>query len=950
MNTVLRVGIWLALPMFFVGSLLAQNGACTISGTVYAEDERALAGTRIERTQHGLSLSQFADANGRFHLPCAVAGSLRLRFEHPSTGEVGTYEALTSNEMPLHLVVVLRTQPPLSSHSHSWEIREQPAESAGPWPAERVLTDRLMESMPNTEHLWGLLNHLDASLVADRYDISGMHSQRQFLFGVRGSSWTQNQAILNGLTVSHPSGEGMLQFPDLTAFKSIAYSVGDSPSQHAGAGGHLSLAPKSGSREFHGQARLFFQGGVLQDSNVTSRHRSFGITESDERWQHYLNGGVQMGGPLGNLPWTWFGAFSSRDLKKWIRDHPLAVSAGVNQGTLHLLGNWDSGNQVALFWSAQRVREPQSGASPQITREASLDLRQHLHTLQGSWTRFLSPASTLDLRVGVSLSRLDARNQPGGLKQSREELFPGFTLLGVGNPLDPLEMVRMLSNVRTGTAPIAMPSNTAVWEGSVLYSTLRVGPAHSSHRISLGAGSRSASLDQRYQSADGVNLLYFESAPDSVRLLNTPAQTRDRLRQLDFHAADSVSFGRLNWTVAVHSYHWAGNNLLNSGRSMNRLGWNNLSARLGTAYRLALRHPLVVRMGIARIYSQPLAGTWTALNPEGLGVRLSSWNDANVDGQYQPGEDTRILKRYGSPFTRLDPELKNPHTDELTLGFTQSIGGVTFQATGYRRSERHLISLVNEGVPPSSYFPVQVLDPGPDGYLGAGGDDQFITVFNQKPETLGQDRYLLTNPPGHNGHSEGFTLKLGYSTRRLMAEASATRYRAVAATAPGMTAWENDTGTLLGVFDDPNKSILARGSTYFDRGTLGRIWMSWDLGRHLIWSVIAGYQDGLPCSRYLPVKGLNQGVIGVLTLQRGPGEAGSIPGFMTTHYRNIDIRLTKEVSLVTGSLQAMVDVFNLTNAAQTLLQTDVTAPTQLWRIPLRFQTPRSLQLGLRYKW
>lgn len=950
MNTVPRVAIWLVLPMFLGGSLLAQNGACTVSGAVYAEDERALAGTRIERTQHGLSVSQFADANGRFNLPCVAASSLRLRFEHPSTGEVGTYEALTSSEMPLRLVVVLRTQPPLSSRTHSWEIREQPIESADPWPAERVLTDRLMESMPNTEHLWALLNHLDASMVADRYDISGMHSQRQFLFGVRGSSWTQNQAILNGLNVSHPSGEGMLQFPDLTAYKSIAYFIGDSPLQHAGAGGHLALVPKSGGREFHGQARLFFQAGALQSSNVNTRHRSFGIIESDERWRHYLNGGVQMGGALGNLPWTWFGAFSSRDLKKWIRDHPLAVSAGVNQGTLHLMGNWNSGNQVALFWSAQRVSEPQSGASPQITREASLDLRQHLHTLQGSWTRFLSPASTFDMRLGVSLARLGARGQPGILKQSREELFPGFTLLGVEHPSDPLDMVKMLSNVRTGVAPMATPSNAAVWEGSIHFSTVRAGPANSSHRISVSASSRSASLDQRFVSMDGVNLLYFESVPSAVRLLNTPAQTRDRVQQLDFHAADSVSFGRLNWTVAVYGHHWSGNNLLSSGRTMNRLGWNNLSARIGTSYRLALRHPLVVRMAVARIYGQPLTSTWTAMNPEGLGVRLYSWNDTNADGQYQPGEDARILKRYGSPFTRLDPELKNPRTDELTLGLTQSIGGMTFQATGYRRSERHLISLVNEGVPPSSYFPIQVLDPGPDGYPGAGGDDQLITVYNQKPETLGQDRYLLTNPPGHHGHSEGFTLKLGYSIQKLLVEASATRYRAVAATAPGMTARANDTGTLLGVFDDPNNSVLARGSTYFDRGTLGRIWMSWDLGRYLLWSVIASYQDGLPCSRYLPIKGLNQGVIGVLTVQRGPGEAESLPGFMTTHYRTVDTRLMKEVSLPSGSLQLVVDVFNLTNASQTLLQTDVTAPTHLWRIPLRFQTPRSLQLGLRYKW
>jgi hypothetical protein len=40
----------------------------------------------------------------------------------------------------------------------------------------------------------------------------------------------------------------------------------------------------------------------------------------------------------------------------------------------------------------------------------------------------------------------------------------------------------------------------------------------------------------------------------------------------------------------------------------------------------------------------------------------------------------------------------------------------------------------------------------------------------------------------------------------------------------------------------------------------------------------------------------------------------------------------------------------LMNQAHALVETDVTAPTQYWRIPLRFETPRSLQLGLQFKW
>jgi len=259
------------------------------------------------------------------------------------------------------------------------------------------------------------------------------------------------------------------------------------------------------------------------------------------------------------------------------------------------------------------------------------------------------------------------------------------------------------------------------------------------------------------------------------------------------------------------------------------------------------------------------------------------------------------------------------------------------------------MSLVNEGVPFAAYTPVRVLDPGSDGEVGSA-DDQYITVFNQDGATLGRDRYLLTNPDGFKAFSEGIELKLSFATSKFQGEAAMTRYRAVAATAPGITARENDTSSLLGVFDDPNKAIFARGSTFFDRGTLGRVWLTSDLGWKFSAAMIINYQDGLPYSRYLPVQGLNQGLIGVLTSQRGPGDAGTETGPMTTHYEKLDLRVTRKFSLGPGTMSALLDVFNLANRALPLLQMAVTAPTQYWRIPLRFQAPRSLQLGLRYSW
>jgi hypothetical protein len=208
-------------------------------------------------------------------------------------------------------------------------------------------------------------------------------------------------------------------------------------------------------------------------------------------------------------------------------------------------------------------------------------------------------------------------------------------------------------------------------------------------------------------------------------------------------------------------------------------------------------------------------------NPEGLGVRVYSWNDANGDRQFQEGENPQILKAFGSPYTRMDPNLKNPDTTEVTLGLSQQLfRGLTFQMSGFRRVTHNLMSLVNEGVPFSAYAPIRVMDPGSDGTVPSA-DDQTVTVFNQNAETLGQDRYLLTNPPGFGGHSEGWEMKLFFSSRKIQSEVATMRYRAVAATGPGSSARENDTQALLGAFDDPNKAIrMACRMAAFFRSTV----------------------------------------------------------------------------------------------------------------------------------
>jgi hypothetical protein len=176
-----------------------------------------------------------------------------------------------------------------------------------------------------------------------------------------------------------------------------------------------------------------------------------------------------------------------------------------------------------------------------------------------------------------------------------------------------------------------------------------------------------------------------------------------------------------------------------------------------------------------------------------------------------------------------------------------------------------------------------------------------------------------------------------------------TRYRAVALTAPGNGPLQND-WSALAVINDPNQSINAYGSTFFDRGLGARFWGSWEPGWHMRLGWISSYLDGAPYGRILPVTGLNQGLFGILATRRGPGDGGSNAGKRTAHNSTTDLRLSRGFHLNQGRLDASLDLFNLFNSAAALREADVTSPDHFWRIPLSFQTPRSLQVGLHVGW
>jgi len=367
--------------------------------------------------------------------------------------------------------------------------------------------------------------------------------------------------------------------------------------------------------------------------------------------------------------------------------------------------------------------------------------------------------------------------------------------------------------------------------------------------------------------------------------------------------------------------------------------WNSLAPHAGFTFQVPHTHGLVLEGGYSRTYT-PLAGRYLDFgNPNSLGGSVFQWNGSS------PGN---LLLRFGGPYSSISPTLRRPYADQFDVGAEfafapRTVGSIRL----FRRDDKQRLAATDPGVPPQAFTPVSIFDPGPDGIPGTF-DDQHLTVYAQNPATLGQDRYLLTNPPGLRMLHTGLEAEVGTAWRRLTLHASFVAEKSWGPTNPGNAVYENDPGVIGALLMDPNTAIHAAGHSFLDRAYLGKLQATYRLrpawGGLAIASV-AAYTDGLVFARRLLVSGLPQGPFLVATTVRGSPEGGNRAEYVV----DWNLRISRQFALPAGRLTLAVDVLNVTNAAQRLQENDLSGPAFNLRLPVAIEPPRFVRLGVQFE-
>jgi len=774
-------------------------------------------------------------------------------------------------------------------------------------PLTYVYEADFLADLPNNDSVFPLLETVPASITADRFSSGGLSLGQSARLGGPLSSWTQTMFRIDGIDVTDPTGSGTPMFvPDLRLWRRVRVTTGVPRVESDGSGLEIGMEP----------------------------------IQPAARWTRTIEGSLSHRGLAGRTPSADAPALARLD--GWDRLALVASGPFGENAAAVVAGSWaratefhraevatTDANRAAAFlhlrFAASERREVRvTGAAER--RASPLDLRSPLGQPQATSTDTVG-------HIQAVLESRDIASRPwrvfGGFSHRRRAPRMETGRIAVFERLvdGPVSALSSLSDTSTrlwslgasvqprtriGSTPHTIDAGTEVKGGSSTAGTSFMGLAGETVH---GRPARVWSFDGSGRLSARHNLTFGAYVGDRVDI--APRVIVDggvRVEWLTGSADGSAtSVGWWSWLPRA-GVRW----LATDGGALALFaGYSRLGHRLALDY-LAVGDP-----------GAPTASVFQWAASATLASAIA--NRRAPVALVGPGTGGR------PDFSVIDDRLRRPTADDVTIGLQARLGSsLRLGLSGFLRRERHLLELVNRGVPPTAYSSFVVPDPGSN--VLSPDDDRLIRVFDRLPASFGEDRYLLTNAADQGAALKGLELQLGLAIDGFTLIGSATAWMGEGpAAARGFGPLENDHTVIGELFVTPNAASLARGRLFVDRGYAAKLTGVWRLPSETTIGWIARYQDGQPFARMLVFPDLNQGTEAVRAFANGDSR------FMFVG--TLDARLQKGFALGARRIDAFVDAYNLLNLKYSV-EEDVAAPPDV-RTGTAVQPPLSMAVGLR---
>jgi hypothetical protein len=777
------------------------------------------------------------------------------------------------------------------------------AQSVEATPFATTLRSGFVDDIPVGDNLFLLLETTQSILTTDRFLGGGFYAGQPARVGGFLSSWSQTLFRIGDVSVTDPSGSGMpLLFPSLALWNSVAISTGMLGGDIDAQGLSMSFEPKRPGATWTATVDV-----------ATSHFRASGAPGDPPpivRLDSFDRGTITAAGPL--LPGR-LGVFVAGSLMRgaqFERAEPTPVDSTLGSAFAHAVFTPTPSDEVRTIAWVQRTSAPfelrlpfgQPGAETVATAGHAQSTWEHRAPGRMPWRFF----------AGYT-RRQQSTDYDSSTGAVFERLVDG-----------PVPLVASMSG--------ASASTVHRWSVGARIGSADRGPAVKRHAFeggvdADGGGARASS----FFAADARELV--DALPARVwRFTNPGMPTFRHQAGLRAFVSDNITITQaLRLTAGVRYDSVSGS----ADGAQGRIRWHSVLPRAALRWTfLEAWRPTLFASFTQTAYRLPL--DWLAFgDPTAPRADIFRWTGPS------PGDLGPLVARAGPgtggdpAFTAIDAELKRPQGSEFVLALEVRPGPeVRLRVTGMTRNETDLVGLRNVGTP--AYDLMSVFDPGAD--LGSPEDDRLVPVYNRRPETFGQDRFLLTNLDVPDATFEGIEIAAEIDKPRVTMLIGATAGRAETSAANrGFGPLENDQA-LVGELDaEPNAGTFARGRPFADRAYTAKVAGVYRFPTSTTLGIVARYQDGQPFSRLLVFPALNQGAEAVRAFASGDSR------FMFVG--TLDVRVQQRFSIGRSRVAVLLDAYNLVGLSNSVEERTTEGPDV--RVPTAVQPPRSIHLGVR---
>jgi len=921
---------------------LQQTG--NIVGRVVDASGGVLPGVTVELSSPSLVRPETAvtDAQGNYRFIQLPIGEYTLAFSLPGLTKLVREQIPVSADKTLTINVAMQIA---GVQEQVTVIGEAPVVDVKSATFSVNLDRNAIDDLPTSRDIWSFLQNQVPQVVNTREDVGGSESGLQAAFSTHGSAWSQNTILFNGIDVTGVNARGTTDlYFDYDSFEEIQISTAAHKAEVPTPGVYLNVIGRSATNSWRGTLQFYITDDKLQSDNLTQELRDQGVARG-QGIDRTTSVSAQFGGPLIKDRLRIYGNYRDDRTNRFVVGFPFTEDTIIKAPLVNATLQINDSNKVKATYTYNKYDKPYRGAGALLAPESTWIEDNHATVAGAEWQSTLTSDTLLNVRVGYVGQPFQLFLQPSATKPNTLELTTGE---------------------QTGAAVYGFQNKHARLQLSGFLSYYKSNWLGGSHDLKFGYDVSRGPNQAYIFGFEDVNLNTLNGEPFSVVQYNTPALPRELHWWYPFYAQDTFTFGKTTLSLGLRFDGYTGKvreTSVPAGRFVPARSFpekkgptfNNLVPRFSVVHDVFGNSKLAFKGSYGRYLNTAGSHWFRPISEADLAGRTYRWQDLNGDGNFQEGEERELLSSFGGSITSLDPDLRQAYSDEWTVGFDSEIGkDMRLGALFIYRREGNLGAITNPGVPFSAYTRMQALDPGVDGITGTG-DDTTIEVFNQDPSTLGQDQLFITNPEAFKTSFRGFEViaqkrySRGWQWLSSFSvsdqEISATSVLAVQASFGGSDQEFAALSTTDSAFLNPNKQINNTGGPgFFNRTYIFKASGSYSLPGGIQVAGVFKAQSGTPYARVVTIESningvpLNQGSVAVYAEPRG-----------SRHYPTLtllDLRFSKAFKAGRHGFEAIVDIFNVTNAnAITAINGNTGSQ---FGAPLEILGPRVVRLGARY--